>query len=252
MRLKCLACEALAREAYLCAARSPHVVDVEVYRLGLHRDPQDLRARLQARIDAAGAAAVEAPDEKWDAVVMVYGLCGKSTAGLVARGVPLVLPRAHDCITLYLGSRERYNEQFREHPGTYWYTLDYCERSQGRVSLSADVDIQMEGTYQEYVEKYGEDNAAYLMEVMGAWQEHYDRAAFIDMGVGDPSAVEERTREDARKKGWRYERLAGDLILVRRLLEGDWGDDFLVLQPGEQVAMTFDHTVIDADPAGAR
>ena len=27
------------------------------------------------------------------------------------------------------------------------------------------------------------------MEVMGAWREHYDRAAFIDMGVGDPSAV---------------------------------------------------------------
>jgi len=78
MKLKCLACEALARPVYLCAARSPHVVDVELYRIGLHREPDDLRARLQARIDAAS-------QEEWDAVVMVYGLCGQSTAGLVAR-----------------------------------------------------------------------------------------------------------------------------------------------------------------------
>jgi hypothetical protein len=246
MRLKCLACEALAREAYLCAARSPHVIDVEIYRLGLHRDPADLRARLQARIDEA-AGAVAAGEEEWDAVVMAYGLCGKSTAGLVARGVPLVLPRAHDCITLYLGSRERYNEQFREYPGTYWYTLDYCERSQGRVSLSADADMEMEATYEEYVEKYGEDNAEYLMEVMGAWREHYDRAAFIDMGVGETTAVVAKTQEDARNKGWAYEQLAGDLILVRRLLEGDWDEDFLVLQPGEQVTMTYDHAVVDAE-----
>jgi hypothetical protein len=245
LKLKCLACEALAREAYLCAARSPHVVDVEVYRLGLHRDPDDLRARLQARIDAAANAAVDDAD----AVVMAYGLCGKSTAGLVARGVPLVLPRAHDCITIYLGARERYEAQFREHPGTYWYTLDYCERSQGRVSLSADADMEMEATYEEYAEKYGEDNAEYLMEVMGAWREHYDRAAFIDMGVGDASAVVAKTQEDARNKGWRYEQLAGDLILVKRLLEGDWDEDFLILQPGERVVMTYDHAVMEAERA---
>jgi hypothetical protein len=237
MKLKCLACEALARPVYLCAARSPHVVDVELYRIGLHQKPDDLRARLQARIDAAS-------QEEWDAVVMVYGLCGQSTAGLVARGVPLVLPRAHDCITLYLGSRERYGEQFREQPGTYWYTLDYRERATGRVSLSADADAQTQATYEEYVEKYGEDNAEYLMEVMGAWEAHYDRAAFIDMGVGDGSAVEAMTQEDARQKGWRYERLAGDMVLVRRLLEGDWGEDYVVLQPDEQVIMTYDGGVV--------
>ena len=38
MKLKCLACEALARPVYLCAARSPHVVDVEMYRTQLGDD----------------------------------------------------------------------------------------------------------------------------------------------------------------------------------------------------------------------
>jgi hypothetical protein len=83
------------------------------------------------------------------------------------------------------------------------------------------------------------------MEVMGAWQAHYDRAAFIDMGVGDSSAVEGQTREDAQGKGWRFERLVGDLVLVRRLLEGDWADDFVVFQPGQQVMMTYEGGIID-------
>ena len=60
-------------------------------------------------------------------------------------------------------------------------------------------------------------------------------------------AVVAQTQEDAAKKGWRYEQLAGDLVLVRRLLEGDWGEDFLVLRPGEQVTMTYDYAVIDAE-----
>src|SRR3989304_2025820 len=36
MRLAALTCEVLARSVYLCAARSPHVVDVRLNRRGLH------------------------------------------------------------------------------------------------------------------------------------------------------------------------------------------------------------------------
>lgn len=48
----------------------------------------------------------------------------------------LVIPRAHDCITLYLGSRQRYLEQFNARPGTYWYSLDYLERYSGDKRLA--------------------------------------------------------------------------------------------------------------------
>jgi Protein of unknown function (DUF1638) len=237
MRFMCLACEALARAVYLCAARSQHLVDVELFRIGLHREPAELRARLQERIDAASG-------EGYDAVVMAYGLCGQSTAGLVAHDVPVVIPRAHDCITLFLGDRQRYSQAFTAHPGTYWYALDYAERSEGTMGLGAEVDAQTQDVYQEYVEKYGEDNAAYLMEVMGAWREHYDRAVYIDMGVGDGAAVEDRTREEAAGRGWTYERMAGDLVLIRRLLAGDWAEDFAIVDPGQHVVMSYDADVI--------
>ncbi len=237
MKLKCLACEALARVVYLCAAQSRHIIDVELYRIGLHREPADLRTRLQARID-------EASEDGYDAIVMAYGLCGQSTAGLVARRVPLVIPRAHDCITLFLGDRQRYGQEFRDHPGTYWYALDYAERSDGSMGLGAEADSQGQSLYDEYVRKYGQDNADYLMEVMGAWRSHYDRAAFIDMGVGDSSTVEVETQGIAARRGWTFERMAGDIVLIRRLLEGDWADDFLVVEPGQSVAMTYDADVI--------
>ncbi|MBL7199405.1 MAG: DUF1638 domain-containing protein [Anaerolineae bacterium] len=240
MKLKCLGCEALARIIYLCAARSPHLIDVELFQLGLHREPADLRVRLQARIDATVG-------KGYDALVLAYGLCGQTTAGLTARDTPVVIPRAHDCITLFLGSRARYQDQFENRPGTYWYALDYIERGEGSgttLSLGSKADTDIRSVYDEYVEKYGVDNADYLMEVMGAWQDHYKRAAFIEMGIGDSTAVESKARDQAASRGWTFERLTGDLVLVRKLLGGDWNADFLILEPGQQITMTYDHDIV--------
>ncbi len=240
MRLFCLACEVLARPVYLCAARSPHIVDIELFAKGLHNEPADLRARLQARIDQLAGSA-------YDAILMGYGLCGQATAGLIARDKPLVIPRAHDCITLFLGSREHYMYQFGNFPGTYWYAHDYVERSNGEggaLSLGSGSTTGLDKTYEEYVAKFGKENADYLMEVLGAWQQHYRRAAYIELGVADGAIVEATAQAEAQRRGWVFDRVAGDLVLIRRLLEGDWAGDFLAVQPGEQVQMTYDEGVI--------
>jgi hypothetical protein len=122
LRLRCVGCEVLARPLYLCAARSPHVVDVSSLRPGLHDTPAELRGRLQAEIDATGP--------EYDAVVLAYGLCGGATAGLAAGEIPMVVPQAHDCSTIFLGSRDRYQAEFTADPGTYWYATDYVERGE--------------------------------------------------------------------------------------------------------------------------
>lgn len=245
MRLKCISCDALARLVYLCAAQSPHLVDVSLLGLGLHRNSADLQTRLQQEIDASVG-------QGYAAIVMGYGLCGRSTAGIIARDVPVVVPRAHDCITLFLGSRQRYNEEHDNQPGTYWYSQDYIERGALDGSLTAlgtglDNSFDIEAEYDQYVAKYGKDNADYLMEVMGAWQAHYQRAAFIDMGVSSSPSVEAKARDDARRRGWTFERVAGDIILIRRLLNGDWNDDFLILQPGQKLGMAYDESIICAE-----
>jgi hypothetical protein len=241
MRLLCLGCEVLARAVYYCAAYSPHIVDVNLFQQGLHDTPSDLRLKLQTQIDAAVG-------QGYDAVVLSYGLCGKATEGLKAKEVPLVIPRAHDCITLFLGSRERYQQEFVKNPGTYWFANDYVERGKRAGSTltmgSVGPNSDTQALYGQYVAKYGKDNADYLMEVMGAWSKHYNRAVFVDMGVGDASIAERKARENAEKRGWNFERIAGDLVLIRRLLDGEWENDFLVLQPGEAVALSYDEQVI--------
>lgn len=243
MRIKCIGCEVLARPIYLSAAQSPHTIDLELIRYGLHQRPAELRSLLQAAIDAAAA-------QDYDAIVLAYGLCGKSTAGLKAPnkpGLKMVLPRAHDCITIFLGSRARYNKEFTETPGTYWYVQDYIERDDGSgasMAIGANTSTEGEEVYAEYVEKYGVDNADYLMEIMGAWQSHYQRAAFIDLGVGDGSAVENKAKADAARRGWEFERISGDMVLIRRLLFGDWNEDFLILEPGQSITMTFDESIL--------
>jgi len=242
MRLKGLICEVLAREAYFCAAHSPYALDLELVDKGLHEIPANLRAELQARLDAVDPA-------RYDGVLLGYGLCGTSVAGLRAARVPVIVPRAHDCITLYLGSQERYQAYFVAKPGTYYYTPDYMERggSKSLVALGAGSDADVRGEYETYVAKYGKDNADYLMEVMGGWKKHYSRATYIDVaGVPLPDYRQEVQAEAARR-GWSYEETTGQLSLLMALLCGEWDEArFLRVEPGQQIVATYDGRIMAA------
>ena len=247
MRLRAITCEVFARAVYLQAAFSPHVVDVELMDKGLHDFSTTLRETLQQRIDATS-------DREYQGIVLVYGLCNRSLEGLQARDVPIIVPRAHDCIALYLGSRARYDREFAETPGTFYYSDEYLERggtrgnsSDGRiVALGSTTPISE--SYEQLVAKYGEDNAAYLIEVLGAWQEHYQRAAYIDLQLGKSGDYAGRAKREASERGWRFELLRGDLDLIRRLIHGDWdSDDFVVVQPGQSIVATFDSRIIAAE-----
>ena len=92
-------------------------------------------------------------------------------------------------------------------------------------------------------------------QALGAWSSHYDRAAFVDMGVAAPeasAAAATRARDDADRRGWRFAKLAGELLLVRGLIDGAWDPaDYLVLQPGQRLGMSYDESVIRAEPVPA-
>jgi hypothetical protein len=244
MRFKMIGCEVLARQLYYVAAFSPYVIDIELLGKGLHTEPDKLRNGLQAALD-------NVQEGMYAAVLLGYGLCSNSVAGVVCRHTKMVIPRAHDCITLYLGSGERYASEFRANPGTYWYTADYFERDVDGTDVVAlgvvGDDQNMSKVYEEYVQKYGKDNADYLMEVMGAWKQHYSRAAYIDtqeVRLPDYSA---QVQEVAARRGWNFERLAGSLIILRDLLEGRWDEErFLIIPPGETIAPTYDGHIVAA------
>lgn len=241
LHLLAITCDILLRPAYFFAARSPHVVDVVNLSAALHAEPKTLGQRIQEQIDAAGP--------EIDAIVLGYGLCGGATAGLTARGVPVVLARAHDCVTIFLGDRERYREEHETTPGTYWYVQDQMDRGNdlkgwllGDAARSEDVAA----TRADYIARFGEENAAYLMEVLGEWRTRYERGVFLDTGLAPADEVARQARDETERRGWRFERTLADLKLVRQLLFGEWGDDFQVLQPGERLEMSYDEGVVRA------
>lgn len=239
-----LTCEALARTIYDIAAETSHTVTVRLFEQGLHNRPKNLRHVLQNQIDA-----VE-PGE-FAAILLAYGMCGRSTVGLATSHTPLVIPRAHDCITLYLGSHERYQREFDRHPGTYWYSVDYMERAEpGKfVALGAAGIEDSEDQYEKYVAKYGQAAADILMDEMRKWSQHYTRAVFIDTGLGDIERFAAMAEENARHKGWLYERKTGNRRLLEMLLHGQWpGEEILVVPPGYMIDQSYGDDVMRAVP----
>ncbi len=237
-----LTCEALARSTYAVAAEASHSISVRLLRQGLHNRPKGLREALQEEIDAVDPATCEA-------ILLVYGVCGMATVGLRAREIPLVMPRAHDCITLYLGSDRRYREEFSKHPGTYWFSVDYMERlsDDNRIALGAAGIEELEDQYDHYLEKYGKEAADYLLEEMRGWTRNYTRAAFIDMGRGDTERFEKLARTKADAAGWIYENKQGDPRMLSMLLNGDWPEqEFLFVEPGRRVEQALSDGLIRA------
>lgn len=245
MRLLAITCDILSRPVYHFAARSPHTVNVVDLSASLHAEPLTLRERIQAQIDAA--------DPAIEAIVLAYGLCGGATAGLIARTVPVVLPRAHDCVTIFLGARERYAAEHEATPGTYWYVQDQMERGndlKGWLLGDAARADDVVATRAEYVTRFGADNADYLMETLGEWRTRYERGAFLDTGLAPADDAADRAREEAERRGWRFERRGADLRLVERLLNGDWDSEYQILQPGETLAMSYDEDVVQVAQPG--
>ncbi|MEW6751495.1 MAG: DUF1638 domain-containing protein [Candidatus Latescibacterota bacterium] len=246
MFAKVVACEIAFREICCCAARSVNLFDLHFLSQGFHDNPEAGLERLQAVVDDTAAGL-------FDAILLGYGLCNNMLSGLRARHAPLVVPRAHDCITFFLGSKERYQETFAAYPGTYYYTTGWLEhRARGgeRPERPQGAALGEQRTYQEMVERYGEENARYLADFMGAWVQHYSRGAYIEFEFSAHLPHREQARALCREHGWEYAQLAGDLALLQDWLDGRWTEDrFLVVNPGEQVRPTYDARVIEAVPA---
>ncbi len=254
--LKFIGCEVLYREACYLAATTPNHVDVEFLRRGLHDlESTDMVAKVQATVDAVDQTV------GYEAILLGYARCNDGIVGLRARDIPLVVPRAHDCITLFFGSADRYQKYFDEYPGTYYMTSGWSERDRYGEDAEAGYDKPAYGqqgvmsklglteSYEQLVEKYGEDNAAFIAETTGGWVANYSRFLYLEMGICDESALIADTRRRAADNGWEFELRDGDIGLIKKLFAGDWDDEFIIVQPGQQIAARNDERILEAQPA---
>lgn len=208
---KIIACQTVVEEMlpYLPAGMAYEVLD-----FGLHLEPDGLKKTLQRAIDEAA--------QSFDTIVLGYGLCAMAVVGLQATDCTLIVPRLDDCIGIFLGSREAYQQQSSSEPGTYYLTKGWIEVN----------DTPLE-EHKRLAERYSEERADRMMQLM---LKHYTRIVYIDTGQKDQEKYRAYARQTAEKFGLKYEEIPGSNELVMKMLFGPWDDDtFVIKQPGERI-----------------
>ena len=105
MRHKLICCDVFTREIYQTLLESNNNV-FPVFTLKMSHDyPDYLRELLQKEID-------NTDPNIFSHILLCYGLCGNAIAGLKTQDIPVVIPRAHDCCIIFLGSKQSHKEHF--------------------------------------------------------------------------------------------------------------------------------------------
>jgi len=211
LRLLVLACAVMERELLPFQNSG---VNFRFFDYGLHLTPGNLTRVLQREID-------QVPGEAYDGIALGYGLCSNGVVGLQATNHPLVIPRVHDCISLFLGSPDRYREEATKHPGTYYLTPGWIEKGETPISK-----------YNAYARSYNEHIAGWVLHEE---MKHYTRILLIDTGISPLSGYREIARKNAEFLSISFQELRGTPDLFQRLVTGCWGKDFLIVDRGSCV-----------------
>ena len=210
-RVAVLAC-AVFRDELNCLA--PPAARVIYLRQSLHRTPHIMAEAIQTELDRIEPGSV-------DKVVLAYGLCSNGIVGVKATRGKLLVPRSHDCIALFLGSYQRYREEHRKAPGTYYLTPGWVLEKKDPL-----------GVMQEYTERISPEDAEWCMREE---LKNYTRVALVDTGLIALEPFRPRAQENADFFGLAYEEMQGSQRLLKALFTGEPEEHFFVLEEGETI-----------------
>ena len=212
MKTAIVSCKTLETELTAAIARTGVDYPVEWLESGLHNLPKKLNAKLSEVLSGLDA----------DRVLLGMGYCGNSIAGLTTGDFELIVPRVDDCITLLLGSSARRAEIARE-LSAYFLTEGWMR---GERNLWVE--------YQYSIEKYGEEMAQELAEMMYA---HYRTLALLDTGLEDINALLDKTKIIADTLHLEQKVLPASVHFLEELLTGPWEDGhYLIVPPHTTIA----------------
>jgi nucleotide-binding universal stress UspA family protein len=190
-------------------------VDCSTLDAQLHINPERLKVALREAVAEA--------DKPGATIVLGYGLCSNAVIGLKTEHATLVVPKVDDCIAMLLGSNAAFAEQSLQACGTYYLAKSYIEECDTILS-----------EHDALVERRGAERAEKMMRLM---LKHYTRVVLIDTGRHDMTPYRERVNEFARRFDLEVEDVAGTTRIVDALVEGGWGDDFVVAPPGHELTL---------------
>jgi hypothetical protein len=206
-----VACEILKEE--LLAVKEGCGYPVFWIDSGKHTWPDKLHTAVQEAIDGIPPS--------YKTILLLMGFCGNAMVGVEARNHRLVLPRAADCTTLFIGSRE---ERERCGTGTYFFTAGYIN-SGGSILKDAS----------RIFRRYGKREGLSLLNAMLG---RYRDFAVIDTGTFNVPELRAQVENFAKLLKIPVRVIPGNLRLIRELLRGDWREeDFLAVNPGGKITL---------------
>ena len=230
-KLCAIACAVLAIDMKQCAKTLGLDIEYKFLEAGLHNTPKLLKEKLQAAIDEISATGL------CERIIIGYGICGKGTIGIHARSVPLVIPKVHDCVALFLGGDAAYKTEFQKYPGTYYLSAGWCEEKTEPMSQRKQWtyfgDQKLE--FNDLVEKHGEPAARRTFDFLNSWQKNYQRAAFIETSVKKSGRYEKLALEMAEEYNWKYDKIKGSSNLIKKMITADHSTPEVLFVPPDHV-----------------
>ena len=101
-------------------------------------------------------------------------------------------------------------------------TAWFHRTNRGGASLPASANTSLKATYEQWVKKYGEDQAKYLLEEMSRWTDSYSHGTLIDFDFVKTPQAARGGAEYLQGAGLGYDEIRAISVLFHKLLEGEW------------------------------
>ena len=176
----------------------------------LHAEPVKMREKLFAAMDRL--------PEDTELVLISMGMCGGS---LLCRPFPFrtVIPRADDCISLQLHTKDRCGFNLKEEKHLY-------------LTDMKDGGLSVESIRQSLIERHGEEKG---LETFDRWFDGYRNLDIVDSGLIDCHSADylEAAERSASLIGAEIRYVPGSNLILEELVSGRWEEHFLIVEPGE-------------------
>ncbi len=211
MATKIIACEVMKEE--LLSNQGGQDINFHFVEMALHEHPEKLHAELQDVIGQSSG---------YERIILAFGLCGGALKNLRAPESMLTIPRVHDCIPIFIGSRALYDTLQKNNKGTFYLTGGMVN---SQKSMMAE--------YERVCTKYGEVKARRIFATMFG---NYQRVLFIRTGAPDEENDLRKSVKTAALLNLQHQTWQGRKDYIQKLIHGPWDrGDFVNLPPGEAV-----------------
>lgn len=242
-RLAAVACEVFRRELSAAAEKSPNAVELHWLPQGLHDTPDELR-RPPYGNPHGDRARRRAGSARWAArrdCALLRAVRRRACGGARREAAPRAAPhrRLHRRPDRLPAALPRLLPQPGRHLLVHARLARLCEDPLPHL-------VRREAA--EYAERYGADNAAWLLEQENAWISAYDTCIYIDPPACPSPAHAAARGRPAVEYGWRFEAVPGGAGLLDALLAGAWDETrFLLCPPGRAVAPSWQEDIVKAE-----